>query len=198
MIFDTIKAVERMTDYRKLCIDLFGTDNESELKDIAGRLKGGRKNKLTETDVKNAIEMQKNGKTTAEIAQTFNVSRQTISKYLNKPLNGNYVMRLDFMFRQKVCTEIYVNLADKIIKIVNRTNDIMKRAFCINENPDWNDFEQFLEERCFPKSRAFRKTILKKIGADGYDTLQILEKTDGRTAEDNQYVRFTRKELYAF
>ena len=56
-------------------------------------------------------------------------------------------------------------------------------------NPDWNDFEQFLEERCFPKSRAFRKTILKKIGADGYDTLQILEKTDGRTAEDNQYVR---------
>jgi predicted DNA-binding protein YlxM (UPF0122 family) len=198
MIFDTIKAVERMTDYRKLCIDLFGTDNETELKDIAGRLKSGRKNKLTETDVKNAIEMQKNGKTTAEIAQTFNVSRQTISKYLNKPLNGNYVMRLDFMFRQKVCTEIYVNFADKKIKIVNRTNDIMKRAFGINENPDWNDFKQFLEERCFPKSRAFRKTILKKIGADGYDTLQILEKTDGRTAEDNQYVRFTRKELYAF
>ena len=187
-----------MTDYRKLCIDLFGTDNETELKDIAGRLKSGRKNKLTETDVKNAIEMQKNGKTTAEIAQTFNVSRQTISKYLNKPLNGNYVMRLDFMFRQKVCTEIYVNFADNKIKIVNRTNDIMKRAFGINENPDWNDFEQFLEERCFPKSRAFRKTILKKIGADGYDTLQILEKTDGRTAEDNQYVRFTRKELYAF
>lgn len=187
-----------MTDYRKLCIDLFGTDNETELKDIAVRFKGGRKNKLTETDVKNAIEMQKNGKTTAEIAQTFNVSRQTISKYLNKPLNGNYVMRLDFMFRQKVCTEIYVNFADKKIKIVNRTNDIMKRAFGINENPDWNDFEQFLEERCFPKSRAFRKTILKKIGADGYDTLQILEKTGGRTAEDNQYVRFTRKELYAF
>ena len=24
-----------MTDYRKLCIDLFGTDNETELKDIA-------------------------------------------------------------------------------------------------------------------------------------------------------------------
>ena len=198
MIFDTIKAVGHMTDYRKLCIDLFGTDNETELKDIAGRLKGGRKNKLTETDVKNAIEMQKNGKTTAEIAQTFNVSRQTISKYLNKPLDGNYVMRLDFMFRQKVCTEIYVNFADKKIKIVNRTNDIMKRAFGINENPDWKDFEQFLEERCFPKSRAFRKTILKKIGADSYDTLQILEKTDGRTAEDNQYIRFTRKELYAF
>ena len=198
MIFDTIEAVKFMTDYRKLCIDLFGTDNETELKNIAGRLKGGRKNKLTETDVKNAIEMQKSGKTTAEIAQTFNVSRQTISKYLNKPLNGNYVMRLDFMFRQKVCTEIYVNFADRKIKIVNRTNDIMKRAFGVNENPDWNDFEQFLEERCFPKSRAFQKTILKKIGVDCYDALQILEKTDGRTAEDNQYIRFTRKGLNVF
>ncbi len=74
-----------MTDYRKLCIDLFGTDNETELKDIAGRLKGGRKNKLTETDVKNAIEMQKNGKTTAEIAQTFNVSRRQFQNILTSP-----------------------------------------------------------------------------------------------------------------
>ena len=45
---------------------------------------------------KNLLEMQKNGKTTAEIAQTFNVSRQTISKYLNKPLNGNYVMPVSY------------------------------------------------------------------------------------------------------
>ena len=30
MIFDTIKVVGHMTDYRKLCIDLFGTDNETE------------------------------------------------------------------------------------------------------------------------------------------------------------------------
>lgn len=48
-----------MTDYRKLCIDLFGTDNETELKDIAGRLKGGRKNKLTETDVKMQLKCRK-------------------------------------------------------------------------------------------------------------------------------------------
>lgn len=187
-----------MTDYRQLCLDLFGTDNETELKKIAGRLKGGRKNKLTDKDVEKAIEMQKNGQTTAEIAASFGVSRQTISKYLNKPLDGNYVMRLDFMFRQKVCTEIYVDFADRQIKIVNRTDDIMKRAFGVNETPDWEDFQQFLEERCFPKSRAFQKTILKKIGVDCYDTLQILEKTDGRTAEDNQYIKFTGKELYAF
>ena len=56
----------------------------------------------------------------------------------------------------------------------------------------------FLKKDVFRNQGHSEKTILKKIGADGYDTLQILEKTDGRTAEDNQYVRFTRKELYAF
>ncbi|MFR5875522.1 MAG: helix-turn-helix domain-containing protein [Eubacterium sp.] len=187
-----------MTDYRKLCIDLFGTDDENELKKIAGRLRGGRKNSLTKNDIENAIKMQQKGKTTKEIAKHFGVSRQTISKYLNKPLSDDFVMRLDFMYKQKVCTEIYVDYQNEQIKIVNRTNDIMKRAFGVNENPTWQDFEDFLEERCLPKSRAMRKTVLSRIGIDSYDPIQILEKTKGRTAEDNQYINFTYRKRVAF
>ena len=187
-----------MKDYRKLCIELFGTDDENELRKIAGRLRGGRKKSLTEKDIENAIKMQGRGMSTKKIAEHFGVSRQTISKYLNKPLDGDYVMRLDFMFKQKVCTEIYVDFEHKQIKIINRTNDIMKRAFGVNENPTWEDFESFLEERCFPNSRAMKKTILQRIGVDSYDPLQILELNKGRTAEDNQYINFTRKRRLAF
>ena len=187
-----------MKDYRKLCIELFGTDDETELRKIAGRLRGGRKKSLTEKDIENAIKMQGRGMSTKKIAEHFGVSRQTISKYLNKPLDGDYVMRLDFMFRQKVCTEIYVDFANKQIKIINRTDDIMKRAFGVNENPTWEDFESFLENRCFPNSRASKKTILQRIGVDSYDPLQILELNKGRTAEDNQYINFTRKRRMAF
>ncbi len=187
-----------MKDYRKLCIELFGTDYENELRKIAGRLRGGRKKSLTEKDIDNAIKMQGRGMSTKKIAEHFGVSRQTISKYLNKPLDGDYVLRLDFMFRQKVCTEIYVDFEHKQIKIINRTNDIMKRAFGVNENPTWEDFESFLEERCFPNSRALKKTILQRIGVDSYDPLQILELNRGRTAEDNQYINFTRKRRLAF
>ena len=100
-------------DYRKLCMELFGTDDETELRKIAGRLRGGRKKSLSEQDIATIIEMQKCGKTTKEIAEHFGVSRQTISKYLNRPLDDSYVMRLDFMFRQKVCTEIYVDFEHK-------------------------------------------------------------------------------------
>ena len=176
-----------MKDYRELCIELFGTDDETELRKIAGRLRGGRKKSLTEKDIDNAIKMQGRGISTKKIAEHFGVSRQTISKYLNKPLTDSYVMRLDFMYFEH-----------KQIKIINRTNDIMKRAFGVNENPTWEDFESFLEERCFPNSRAMKKTILQRIGVDSYDTLQILELNKGRTAEDNQYINFTRKRRLAF
>ena len=197
MIIDT-KLGDNMKDYRKLCIELFGTDDENELRKIAGRLRGGRKKALTEKDIAFALELQTKGVGTKEIADYFGVSRQTISKYLNKPLTDSYVMRLDFMFKQKVCTEIYVDFEHKQIKIINRTNDIMKRAFGVNEKPTWEDFESFLEERCFPNSRALKKTILQRIGVDSYDTLQILELNKGRTAEDNQYINFTRKRRLAF
>jgi len=185
-----------MKDYQKLCVELFGTGDETELRKIAGRLRGGRKKSLTEKD--NAIKMQGRGMSTKKIADYFGVSRQTISKYLNKPLDGDYVMRLDFMFRQKVCTEIYVDFANKQIKIINRTDDIMKRAFGVNEKPTWEDFESFLEERCFPNSRALKKTILQRIGVDSYDPLQILELNKGRTADDNQYINFTKRRKLAF
>ena len=197
MIIDT-KLGDNMKDYRKLCIELFGTDDENELRKIAGRLRGGRKKALTEKDIAFALELQTKGVGTKEIADYFGVSRQTISKYLNKPLTDSYVMRLDFMFKQKVCTEIYVDFEHKQIKIINRTNDIMKRAFGVKENPTWEDFESFLEERCFPNSRALKKTILQRIGMDSYDPLQILEMNKGRTAEDNQYINFTRKGRLAF
>lgn len=110
-----------MTDYRKLCIELFGTDDETELREIAGKQRSGKKKALSKKDTEAIIEMQQQGKTTKEIAEHFGVSRQTISKYLNKPLNNDYVMRIDFMYKQKICTEIYVDFTHKKIKILNRT-----------------------------------------------------------------------------
>jgi len=115
-----------MKDYRKLCLELFGKDDENELCAIAGRMQSGRKKALTEQDLQRIIELQRKGKTTTEIAEIFGVSRQTISKYLNKQPDGDWAMRLDFMFRQKVCTEIYVDSVGKRISIINRTDDIMK------------------------------------------------------------------------
>ena len=42
-------------DYRKLCMELFGTDDETELRKIAGRLRGGRKKALSLTAMKRSV-----------------------------------------------------------------------------------------------------------------------------------------------
>ncbi|MEE0675323.1 MAG: VTT domain-containing protein, partial [Ruminococcus sp.] len=60
-----------MKDYRKLCLELFGTDDEAELRKIAGRLRGGRKKALSEKDIALAVELQGKGKLSAIFAIRF-------------------------------------------------------------------------------------------------------------------------------
>ncbi len=183
-----------MTDYRQLCIDLFGTDDEIELKAIAGRLRAGRKKAINKESIEKALSLQKEGVSTAEIAKQLNVSRQTLSKYLNKPFTEDYVMRLDYMFKQTVCTMIYIDYKNQKIQIINRTDDILHRAFGINENPTWEDFEEFLRSRCFPESRANKKAVIKQLKLSYFDPLQIIEKTKGRMAEDHHYFNIKYRE----
>ena len=178
------------TDYRKLCIELFGTDNVDELKRISAKKKSGRKKTLNPKDVQKIVEMQQQGITTGKIAEHFGVSRQTISKYLNAFPSGDYTMRMNFMHRQKVCTEIYVDFLNEKISIINRTNDVLNRAFGVIEKPTWEDFEYFLKERCFPEARGDKKDLLKALGIDHFDPLQIIEATKGRMAEDNYHINF--------
>ena len=70
------------TDYRKLCIELFGTDNVAELRKIAGKQKTGRKKTLTDTDIQKIIEMQQQGITTKEIAELAGVTVPETTKII--------------------------------------------------------------------------------------------------------------------
>lgn len=179
-----------MTDYQKLCIELFGTDDVDKLREIAGKKHSGRKNKLNDKDIEKAVAMQKDGKTIESIAEHFGVSRQTMSKHLNKELPG-YSLRLDFMHKKRVCTKIFVNFKEKKIRIINSVSDPLYTAFGVIENPTWEDFREFMRERCFPEDRSMAKTILSSLKiVSGYDPVEIIRKTRGRMAEDNQYIRF--------
>ncbi len=180
-----------MTDYRKLCIELFGTDDVDKLRAIAGKKHSGRKKRLTDTDIEKALTMQQHGKTVEQIADHFGVSRQTMSKYLNKDYPG-YTLRLDFMHERRVCTKIYVDFESERVRITNSVSNPLYTAFGVIKNPTWEDFQDFLAERCFPKDRFMAKTMLKQLDVlSGYDPLEIIRKTHGRMAEDNQYIRIT-------
>jgi len=182
------------TDYRRLCVELFGTDNVDELRRIAERAakkrNAGRKKKFTKAEVQDILEMYKNGETMKEIAKKFGTSRQIISKYLNEKPHDGYMLRLFYMHKTKPCTIIDVDFLNRRVRIQNKTEDILKRAFGVKNEPTFDDFEQFLLERCVPETRGNIKDILGDIQLTHYDPLQIAEKTGGRIADDDMWLKF--------
>ena len=183
-------------DYRELCVELFGTDDVDQLKEIARSLQeknprgAGRKKKFTPEDVQKITGLIEDGMTVNEVAKRFQTSRQVIGRYINEKPSETFTLRMTYMYRQYPCTVIDVDFMNRKVLIQNKTRDMLHRAFGVVENPSWEDFERFLEERCFPASRGNAKDILRELQLTSYDPLQIVEKTGGRSADDDMWLKF--------
>ncbi len=101
-------------------------------------------------------------------------------------------LRLWYMYKDDVCTLIDVDETERIVKIKNYTNKTQFRAFGINTNPNFEEYEEFIKSRCFPESRDKIKLILKDLNLPFYDPFLIVERTEGRMAEDDFWIRIER------
>ena len=90
---------------------------------------------------------------------------------------------------QTLCTKVAADYTDCTVRFENYTDNFLHTAFGNNPAPTWENFQTFLEERCIPRSRAGLREYLEIIGVDKYDPLEIIQKTEGRMAEDNQWIR---------
>lgn len=184
------------TDYQKLCVDLFGTDDVAKLERIAAELKtkntrnAGRKKKFTAADVVAMEKLLAQGYTVQQVAKRFGTSRQIVAKYLNPTPQNGCTLRITYMYKHRPCTLIDVDFLREKVYVQNRTDDLLHRAFGMIENPTWVDFQEFLKSRCFPPTRGNIKLELQALGLTDYDPLQIIEKTHGRTAEDDLWLKF--------
>ncbi len=161
---------------------------------------------------------QRLGMTQAEFAHYANVSIKTVERWESgfQPISGpvvplvsilteqpqlieaftipekEYPMRLWYYFKKQLCTLIDVDERRKKIKIHNYTDDDILRAFGIKEKPDFDDYKAFLESRCFPASRDKMKLMLEHLGIPYYDPLLIIERTQGRMAEDDFWIKIEK------
>lgn len=173
----------------------------------------GRKPVFTDAQITEIRAKREQGMKVSELAEAYGVSRQTLSAYLNKkdqqiegvieslrlwreynrPFKNveitDYTMRMDFMCEDECCTQILVDFTHEKVAIRNTTDNILLRAFGINVNPTWDDFLEFIEERCFPRTRDNLKLILKDLELDFYDPFSIVEKTKGCMGEDMQWIK---------
>lgn len=161
---------------------------------------------------------KKLGLTQAEFARLANVSTKTIERWetSDKPITGpvvtlagilnnypqmeeeltvperTYSMRLWYMCKDIPCTVIDVDERNRRIRIKNYMRDYIMTAFGRNEHPTFEDYEDFLKSRCFPETRDKMKLVLKELDLPFYDPFLIIEKTQGRMAEDDFWIKIER------
>lgn len=110
-----------------------------------------------------------------------------IDKYtLNEHENG---IRVFYMHEEDICAIIDVDYKNNTVKVKNYVDNPIYKPFGRNNSPTMEDFEEFLKDRCVPSDRYDIKTYLKDLDIPFYDPLLIVEKTNGRSVEDNFWLK---------
>ena len=99
--------------------------------------------------------------------------------------NGHELLVLHFYDSDALRTKICVDRTTRTLAIENHTADVLRTAFGVDQNPTWNDLQEFLESRCVPRQRDGLRYYLAEFGLEKYEPLEIIRKTEGRMAEDN-------------
>lgn len=156
-----------------------------------------------------------------DFSEFVNVSKKTIERWeqSNTPITGpitvlitllendteiaenleippkKYPLRIIYRFRNQICTIIDADERNRKVQIYNFRRDYLYRAFGKEEHPTYEQFEEFLESRCFPRGRDKMKLMLKDLSIPFYDPMLIIQKTEGRMAEDEFWLQIERKRL---
>ena len=123
------------------------------------------------------------------IYEMLNNNNNLIEELKIPAFASNFTVRLKYYENAMLCTLIDVDEISRIIKIKNFTKDIYKRAFGTNNIPNYDDYIEFLKSRCFPEERDKLKLMLRELDLPFYDPFMIIEKTRGRMAEDNFWIK---------
>ena len=131
-----------------------------------------------------------------EVALSFDGSTITVTKRLSvdafisaKREQGHMLTKLSYFDRDELCTTIIADHTERVLCVENHTDRVIKTAFGNNLVPVWEDLRYFLESRCIPRTRAGLREYLETIGVEAYDPMDIIQKTEGRMAEDEQWLR---------
>lgn len=114
---------------------------------------------------------------------------KTIDDFINSAKKkGHILIRLRYYNNVELCTVIVADYTAKTVMFKNFTDNSINTAFGIKSNASWQDYNDFLKDRCIPESREGLKYYLNSIEVDEYNPLEIIKKTKGKMAEDNQWL----------
>ena len=100
----------------------------------------------------------------------------------------------DVMHRDTLCTHVDV-MSDLNIEFKNFTDDIFITAFGREKEVDFTMLEEFFESRCFERGRADKDELLRGLGLNSYEPLDIARITHGVLIDDFTWIRFEGETL---
>ena len=106
----------------------------------------------------------------------------------NAEQKGHQLKEYRYYDGDTLCTVILADFTAEQICIENKVDKILDTAFGVNETPSWEDFLAFLADRCIPKTRKGLDYYLDAVGVPEYDPVLLVEKTQGRMAEDHKWL----------
>ena len=112
--------------------------------------------------------------------------------YDEKKAQSHSLKTLKFWNADTLCTTIVADFTDHTLCAENLTKQLVKTAFGKNRLPTWADLMTFLEERCVPRQRDGIQEYLEALGLDEYDPWEIVKHTQGRMAEDQQWIEVVK------
>ena len=99
------------------------------------------------------------------------------------------ILKMTYYDKEVPCSRILADYTSETVQVENFCENPVKTAFGQNPRPSWEQYQEFLASRCVPQERAGLREYLEAILVDEYDPLAIIRKTDGRMAEDYQWIR---------
>lgn len=113
----------------------------------------------------------------------------TIKEFHDEKMAQSHSLKtLKFWNGDTLCTTIVADFTDHTLCTENHTKQLVKTAFGKNQLPTWTDLMAFLEERCVPRQRDGIREYMDALGLDEYDPWEIIKRTQGRMAEDQQWI----------
>lgn len=101
-------------------------------------------------------------------------------------IEDHELLKIRVFENDTLLSEITADYTSHCVWTNDLTDDVIRKPFG-NALPTWEVYEDFLESRCMPRTRAGLKDYLDQIGVYEYEPLEIIRKTGGRMAED--YIR---------
>lgn len=98
-----------------------------------------------------------------------------------------------YMYEDEVSAKITVENGQ--VSVENYTDDLVKKPFGVFDQPSYKQFQNFLEKRCFPRSRYNCRQLLDDAGLDYYDPYRIVKLTHGAMCDDVFWIRWEGEKI---